>query len=99
MAHVFTLRRLSIFFTVVLLLLASLAVVHAQRGSGYDLNWSTIDGGSTESSGGGYVLSDSIGQADSGVALDGGGYTSVGGFWNDSVTTNITKVYLPIILR
>src|SRR5512135_1310891 len=99
MSHVFTLRRLSMLLIAMLLLLASFAIVRAQTGSGYDLNWSTIDGGGAESIGSGYALIGTIGQSDTGAELDGGGYMLIGGFWNDSVTIHITKVYLPIILH
>jgi hypothetical protein len=45
------------------LLLAS--VVFAQSGGGYDLSWSTVDGGgATSSAGGPYVLGGTAGQPD-----------------------------------
>ena len=46
----------------------------AQTGGGYDLTWSSIDGGGTLfSTGGGYELGGTIGQPDAGLLL-GGGY-------------------------
>ena len=47
----------------------------------YTIPWHTIDGGGGTSSGGGYTLSGTIGQADAGGVLTGGAYTLVGGFW------------------
>ncbi|MFZ5808603.1 MAG: hypothetical protein ACOY16_04895 [Chloroflexota bacterium] len=80
---------------IALLLLASVTL--AQSGSGYDLTWSTIDGGGdTLSEGGGYSLGGTVGQPDAGV-LSGGGYTLAGGFWG-SIGAFI-KNYLPLIMR
>ena len=62
----------------------------AQTGGGYDLTWSTIDGGgaspgspgSDASTGGDYALSGTIGQPDARTKfMTGGGYTLLGGFW------------------
>jgi hypothetical protein len=76
-------------------LLASVAL--AQSGGGYDLTWSTVDGGGyTWSEGGGYSLGDTIGQPDAGV-LSGGGYTLAGGFWGGAVARY--SIYLPLVLR
>ncbi len=69
----------------------------AQSGSGYDLTWSTIDGGGMMfSTGGGYSLGGTIGQPDAGV-MSGGGYSLAGGFWGG--TTVQYQVYLPIVLK
>jgi hypothetical protein len=62
--------------------LASLA--WAQTGGGYDLTWSTIDGGGGTSTGGGFSVSGTIGQADAvsqAAPLSGGVFELVGGFW------------------
>ena len=69
-------------------------------GSGYDLTWSTVDGGGTTfSTGGGYSLGATAGQADAGV-LTGGGYTLAGGFWRGgAVAGGVYKVYLPVVVR
>jgi len=83
------------------LLLASLAfttIALAQSGGGYDLTWSTVDGGGyTWSEGGGYSLGGTVGQPDAGV-LSGGGYTLAGGFWGGGAATRY-GIYLPLILR
>lgn len=85
----------------------------AQIGSGYNLSWSTIDGGGGQSSAGDYSLHGSIGQSDAHFGLSGGGYTLSGGFWNiqpnqASPTPQVTqtvptsspaKLYLPVIRR
>jgi len=62
-----------------LLLASSLAL--AQSGGGYDLTWSTVDGGGgTFSTGGVYSLGGTAGQPDAGL-LSGGTWTLAGGFW------------------
>ncbi len=55
----------------------------AQSGGGFDLTWSTIDGGGAMSStGGGFDLSGTIGQPDAQSAvMAGGAFTLTGGFW------------------
>jgi hypothetical protein len=78
---------------VVALLVVS--IVAAQSG-GYDLSWSTIDGGGGFSSGGGYSLAGTIGQADAGTLI-GGGYTLNGGFWSGALSQY--KVFLPLALK
>ena len=84
-----------------ILLLLVTAVVLGQSGGGFDLSWSTIDGGGGTSSGGGFALSGTIGQPDAG-ALSGGDFTLNGGFWqcvtaavvSPSITTNSTDIDL-----
>ncbi len=66
------------------LLLVATAVTVAQSGGGFDLSWSTIDGGSRTSSGGGFVLNGTIGQADAGGPISGGSFALNGGFWQPS---------------
>ena len=58
--------------------------VFAQTGGGYDLTWSTLDGGGGTSAGGGYEVSGTIGQPDARnrpELMTGGNYTLIGGFW------------------
>ena len=60
--------------------------VVAQVGGGFDLSWSTIDGGgSTFSTGASYSLGGTVGQPDAG-ASSGGTYQLTGGFWSASAT-------------
>jgi hypothetical protein len=75
-------RRLLLVLIVLLLSAAAFGVL-AQMGGGYDLSWNTIDGGgaSNVTTGGGYVLSGSIGQPDANAGHTGGAYTLRGGFW------------------
>ena len=64
--------------------LSAATVVLAQSGGGYDLTWSTIDGGGAMSSTGGtYALSGTIGQPDAQVSpvMSGGAFELTGGFW------------------
>jgi hypothetical protein len=91
-------RRLALVL-LVLLVTAILreGVAVAQTGGGYDLTWSTIDGGGGSSAGGGYQLTGTLGQPDAGATLSGGGYSLSGGFW--SGVSIESKVYLPLIRR
>ena len=92
---------------VVCLLLLAAAPALAQSGggyqvtrSGYDLSWSTIDGGGgTFSTGGSYTLGATAGQPDAGL-LAGGDYTLGGGFWGGGALAAPQHViYLPLVLR
>jgi len=74
-------KRLRIIFVFMLVLLTS-TVALAQSGNGFDLTWSTVDGGGGVSIAGGYALQGTAGQPDAGD-LSGGGYTLRGGFWGD----------------
>lgn len=68
----------------------------ALSGGGYDLTWSTIDGGGTMlSAGGAYSLGGTLGQSDAG-SLSGGSYTLTGGFW--AAFTDY-RIYLPVVLK
>lgn len=64
-----------------LLMFAAAALAGLEAPGGYDLSWNTIDGGGGASSGGAYELGGTIGQPDAGVAMTGGAYSVVGGFW------------------
>jgi hypothetical protein len=73
--------------TLVLLTLAALlslvSVAYAQSGGGYDLSWSTVDGGGHSwSTGGNYSLGGTIGQYDADGKHTGGNYALQGGFWH-----------------
>lgn len=58
----------------------------AQTGGGYALTWSSLDCGSpTTTSGAGYALRGTVGQADGGN-LSGGAYVLHGGYWNGGRT-------------
>jgi hypothetical protein len=71
----------------------------AQSGGGYDLAWSSIDGGGGVSTGGGYTLAGTAGQPDGG-ALAGGSYHLGGGFWlGGQVVANLYAFYLPAVMR
>lgn len=80
------------------LLLTLTALVQAQVGGGYDLTWSTIDGGgATMSAGGGYSLGGTAGQPDAGL-LTGGGYELGGGFWGGGAAAGTSyHIYLPLV--
>ena len=99
-------RRLTVPLAVCLLLLAASTVLAQSGGgyqvarSGYDLSWSTVDGGGeTFSSGGVYTLGGTAGQPDAGL-LTGGSYTLGGGFWGGgTVAAPEDVIYLPLVTR
>jgi hypothetical protein len=65
--------------------------------NGFELAWSTIDGGGAMfSAGGDYSLGGTIGQPDAG-AMSASGYTLFGGFWGDEAAPY--AVYLPIVIK
>jgi hypothetical protein len=78
-------------------LLALAPTAGAQTGGGYDLTWSTIDGGGGTSTGGSYSLSGTAGQPDAGT-LTGGSYTLAGGFWT-GVFQALQRLFLPLVRR
>jgi hypothetical protein len=86
-----------VFPLVLLCLVGSMGMAAAQSGGGYDLSWSTIDGGGVMlSTGAGYALGGTIGQPDAGTST-GSGYSLAGGFWAGLVEQ--FKVFLPLVLR
>ena len=89
-------KRFLITGMALLLLLLGASAVWAQVGGGYDLTWSTIDGGgATFSTGGSYSLGGTIGQPDAG-SMSGPGYTLTGGFWG---TPALFIYRLPLVVR
>jgi hypothetical protein len=97
MKHFTPIGLTAVLVTLALVLIVSTAL--AQTGNGYDLSWSTVDGGGGESSGGGgYTLMGTAGQPDAGPLLSGGGYTLTGGFWPGALSGG-GKIHLPVILR
>ena len=75
-------------------------MVLAQSGGGYDLSWSTVDGGgATFSVGGSYVQGGTVGQPDA-CMLTGSSYALLGGWWGGGVpVTAAYEVYLPVLVR
>jgi hypothetical protein len=86
-------------FAACCLLLAAVPAL-AQSGGGYDLSWSTVDGGGgTFSTGGGYSLGGTAGQPDAGL-VTGGIYVLGSGFWGGGAVTVPEYVsYLPLVVR
>ena len=83
-------------------LLLAVSTVLAQTGDGYDLTWWTMDGGGgvVSEPNSGYALAGASGQTEPGVALSGGDYALVGGFWPGEVSGGTRfLLYLPIVLR
>jgi len=79
-------------------LLLAASATFAQTGGGFDLTWSTIDGGGGASTGGSFSLAGTSGQPDAGALLSGGSYTLVGGFWSETWVPR-NWVWLPLVLR
>ena len=68
----------------ILILVATSAPLLGQSGGGFDLTWSTVDGGGAMNSAGGtFSLSGTIGQPDAQTppVMFGGGFELTGGFW------------------
>ncbi|MFZ6027672.1 MAG: hypothetical protein ACOYYS_08160 [Chloroflexota bacterium] len=82
-----------------LLLLAGARVAYAEL-SAYELSWWTVDGGGGRSSGTGYMLDGTAGQADAGT-LSGGTYTLEGGFWGGGspAAPPANRIYAPLVIR
>ena len=77
--------------------LLSAGVTQAQSGGGYDLTWSSVDGGGAMwSTGGTYTLGGTAGQPDAGL-LTSGDYALAGGFWGGGLFGQ--RVYLPVVTR
>jgi hypothetical protein len=80
----------------ILTMTSSVRTAQAQSGGGYDLTWNVIaGGGDTNSAGGPYSLSGTIGQAEAGT-LSGGSYSLSGGFWVNVLSNHLN---LPLIIR
>jgi hypothetical protein len=97
-------KKVSIFISLLLILILFTLPSQAQTGGGFTLNRSTTDGGGGVSSGGSYTLHGTIGQPDVGPALRGGAYTLVGGFWAGpgapgGASGSNNQVYLPVLLK
>lgn len=95
-------KRLLLLVLLTFALALAAATALAQTGGGFDLAWSSVDGGGGVASGGSYTLNGTVGQADAG-ALSGGGYTLAGGFWGggaaDIPITGGNLVYLPLVTK
>ena len=63
-------------------LAASVAVV-----PGYDVSWSTIDGGTAVIAGGSFQLTGTVGQPEAGGIMAGGAFGVTGGFWSSGDDT------------
>jgi hypothetical protein len=71
---------------VLVIITAAVLAADPEAPVSFDLSWHTIDAGGGECFGGGNIeLHGTIGQPDAGVALTGGAFELVGGFWPGSV--------------
>lgn len=71
-------KILRIYAVVCCLLSAACLLAWAQH---FSIDWSTIDGGGSTSTGGVYTVSGTIGQPDAGGPMTNGQYSVTGGFW------------------
>ena len=68
----------------IFLLSVSSMVLAQSSGGDFEITKYTIDGGGGQSSGDGFSVTGTIGQADASVEpMSGGGFTVAGGFWPD----------------
>ena len=89
-------KKLMKSFLLVLLAVVILSTT-ALAGVGMSINWSTIDGGGGQSTGGDYSLQGTIGQPDA-AASSAGDFSLSGGFWNE-VKQSLLSIFLPIVIR
>ncbi len=97
MRHTRLIALTAVLVVAAILTVSLASVAGAQSGGGYDLTWSTIDGGGGSSSGGAYTLDGTIGQPDAGTH-SGGDYTLGGGFWAGFAAA-LNSLFLPLISR
>lgn len=86
-----------ILFLLLLFAPAQMSTDAAPAHSDYGIRWWTIDGGGAMSSGGGYVLMGTIGQADAFATLQGDGYSLEGGYWPGADPGNF--IFLPMMQK
>jgi hypothetical protein len=94
--------RVSRWFVVGILVVGVLVLaaraVRAQSGGGYELSWSTVDGGGGTSAGGNFRVAGTVGQPDAG-SIAGGSYELAGGFWGGGAAAVEHDLYIPLILK
>jgi hypothetical protein len=83
---------------VISLLFATVSLVSAQSGGGYELSRAVVSSGSGQSSGGAYSLTSTLGQPEAGAAQNGGDYNLGGGFWGGGQEPE-QKIYLPLLVK
>ncbi len=70
-------------------MIAAAVLGQAEGPGGFNISWSTIDGGGGTSSGGAFQLNGTIGQPEAGAAMTGSSFTLKGGFWPGTTFTDI----------
>lgn len=68
--------------TIFLCLCTTLAASVVVGPADYEVSWSTIDGGTATMAGGGFQVTGTVGQPESGVAMTGGAFGVTGGYWS-----------------
>lgn len=93
-------RRLTVLVAALTLVLAAAVAASAAQPGGYDLTWSTVDGGgATACIGGPYELGGTAGQPDAGDH-SGGSYSLAGGFWGLAASfPGLYRSYLPVAIK
>lgn len=87
--------KASLLFLGLMVLLA--ATASAMSGTGWRIDWFTVDAGGGLAAGGDFTLQGTAGQADAGQ-LTGGSYIVDGGFWPAPAGSHYL-IYLPMIDR
>lgn len=89
-------RVLRVALVAVVLLAVGSALLVQARTVDFILPWWTVDGGGGASSGAGFTLNGTVGQADAGQTMLGGPYVLRGGYWSGEAGT---VLYLPYVRR
>ncbi len=93
-------KPLLFLLTLGILLVGFVTLAQAQVGSGYDLSWWTVDGGSERLAGGDFVMLGTAGQPEAGNVLTGGQFTLSSGFWSSGGTTTAQHlIFLPLLMH
>jgi len=93
-------RTIQLLLLVILLILLAATPAFAQSGGGYDLSWSSLEGGSAQSSnGGGFSLAGNISKLEP-YPSSNEGFQLVSGFRPSGGVLQVGySIFLPLILR
>jgi len=89
-------KRRVVYIILVAVCLLTIQVVQAAEAD-YGLSWWTVDAGGGSSTGGNFVLTGTVGQAEPGL-MNGGNYSITGGFWAQ-LQALLNQILLPIVLK
>ena len=90
--------RSALILFLVALVTAALAGAALAAQQPYRLDWWTVDGGGSLSTGGDYSLRGTFAQPDAGPSVAGGNFQLEGGFWGGALSGDTTKrLFLPMV--